>query len=65
MDRRVWPNSWKRLKEDPRFEREETDFPGINNWPRNEEEAYEEYLVVHQEDEDGNRGCPFWWLWDE
>ena len=62
-DRRVWPKEWRRLREDPKFEKEETEFPGIDDWPDNDEEAYDEYVISILGDENGNAGCPFTWLW--
>jgi len=64
-DRRVWPKAWKRLGEDHKFRREITDWPNLDFWPEDEEEAYDEYIhIITERDEDGNRGCPFYWIWD-
>jgi len=63
VDRRHWPKEWKKLNEDPKFVKQEWDFPGIDTWPETDEEAREEYLVSILGDENGNSGCPFTWLW--
>ena len=60
-----WPREWKKL--DPEFKRKEEDgtliipeFPGIDNWPENDEDAEQMYLDLNN----GGKGCPFSWLFE-
>lgn len=62
-DRKFWPRSWRRLNEDPRFDKRDPDNVFGNEtpaWPQDTEEAKELFA-----DQMETWGCPFEWLMPE